>query len=92
MLVPLVGVAGAVVLAGCGASSQVDRGGFTAGDRKAAQAALDNLKQTSIPTALVSLTSAAAAAPAECRMHLESANPRTFKLFLFWVPYKPRAY
>src|SRR5439155_25064382 len=72
-------------------SAQVDRGGFTASDRKVAQAVLDGLRETSIPTALLSLSTTAAAVPAVCRLHLESANPRTFKLFLFWVPKNAKA-
>jgi hypothetical protein len=81
----LVAVASAAVLAGCG-SAGIDPDGFTAGDRKAAQAALDTLRQTSIPTALVSATATARAAPAVCRLHLNSTTPRTFRLFLFWAP------
>jgi hypothetical protein len=79
-------VASAVALAGCG-SAKADRDGFTAGDRKAAQAALDTLRQTSIPVALVSFTATARTAPAVCRIHLNSTTPRTFKLFLFWEPF-----
>jgi hypothetical protein len=87
MRVTLVGVATTVVLAGCGSgSAQVDRGGFTASDRKVAQAVLDTLRQTNIPTTLAVLTTAAATAPAVCKMHLVSAKPRTFKLFIFWIP------
>jgi len=79
------------MLVSCGSSAEVDEGGFTASDREVAQAILDGLQKTSIPTALVSLTTTAAAAPAVCRLHLESANPRTFRLFLFWVPKDAKA-
>jgi hypothetical protein len=49
---------------------------------------LATLEQTSVPTTLVTLTNTAGAAPSICRVHLESTNPRRFKLFLFWVPSK----
>src|SRR5437868_2136550 len=87
--VTLVGMAAAAALAGCG-GAQVDPGGFTAGDRKHAQAVLDTLANTSIPTTLVSITNTGGIAPAECKIHLQSANPATFKLFLFWTPYDPQ--
>jgi hypothetical protein len=91
MRVALVGVASVLMLAGCGNSAQLDRGGFTASDRKVAQAVLAGLGETSIPTALLAFTTTAAAAPAVCRVHLESTNPRTFKLFLFWIPNNAKA-
>jgi hypothetical protein len=82
-----VAIASSAVLAGCGESSQVDQGGFTANERKAAQRVLDSLRVTSIPTALVTLTHTAQSAPSVCRVHLESKNPRTFTLFVFWTPF-----
>jgi hypothetical protein len=72
--------------AGCG--STADLGGFTRGDRAAAQSALDTLQQTSIPTTLVVLTNTAGTVPTVCRVHLESVRPRTFALFVFWRPSK----
>jgi hypothetical protein len=85
--VMLVVLATTMSLAGCGSGSQVDGSGFTASDRKLAQADLDSLRQTSIPTAFVSITATARTAPAVCRIHLNSTKPKTFKLFLFWVPF-----
>jgi hypothetical protein len=77
------------VLAGCG-GAQVDSGGFTAGDRKDAEAVLETLRHTSIPTTLVSITNTGGIAPSECRIHRQSTNPRTFRLFLFWTPLDPK--
>jgi hypothetical protein len=85
----LAGVASAV-LAACGGGSNVDRGGFTAGDREAAQAALDSLRQTSIPSTLVTLTTTAAAAPSLCKVHVASTKPRRFRLVVFWTPWNPK--
>jgi hypothetical protein len=86
----LIAVVGASALAGCGGSS-VDRDGFTAGDRKLAQERLDELHQTSIPGALLEITSTVRRIPEVCRIHVASANakPKTFRLFLFWAPNDP---
>jgi hypothetical protein len=91
MPLAFVAVASVLMLVGCGNGPQVDRGGFTAGDREAARTVLDGLRRTSIPTALLSLSTTAAAVPAICRLRLASTNPRTFKLFLFWIPKNARA-
>lgn len=83
----LVVLGATMALAGCGGRSSLDSSGFSASDRKFAQAALDSLRQTSVPTALVSVTVTARAAPTVCRVHLIATEPRTFKVFLFWVPF-----
>ena len=87
----LAGLAGAVALAGCGGG--VDSGGLSAGDRKAAQAAMDGLQGSNITTQLVSLSTTAGRVPAACRVHLESRDPLTFKVYVFWIPFiGPQAY
>jgi hypothetical protein len=78
-------LAGAALLAGCGGGGKVDRGGFSAGDRRAAQAALDLLTQTSVKTVAVNLI-ATVGVPAACRVHIEARQPLTFKLFMSWIP------
>jgi hypothetical protein len=83
--VAVLGVAAAAFLAGCG--SDVDSGGLSAGDRNAAQAAMDALQQSNIPRQLVNFTSTAGLAPATCRIRLESRSPHTFRVYIFWIPY-----
>lgn len=75
----------AAALAGCGGG--VDAGGMTAGDRKAAQAALDALHGSNIPLQLVGISTTAGKPPATCRVHLVSRQPSTFEVYLFWIPY-----
>jgi hypothetical protein len=87
----LVAIVGAAVLAGCG-SGAVDSGGFTAGDRNAAQGAMNALQHSSIPHTLVNMTFASRLPPAACQVHLESRNPTTFKVYLFWVPFIGSSY
>jgi hypothetical protein len=79
----LVGIASAVVLAGCG--SGTDSGGLTGGDRKAAQASFDALEGSNIPMQILAETATAGQIPAACRVHLVAKD--TFKVYLFWVPY-----
>jgi hypothetical protein len=78
-------IVGAVVLASCGGGG-VDSGGLTASDRNAAQAAMNALQPSNIPRLLVSLSFRAGLPPAACRVHLESKKPRTFKVYVFWIP------
>ena len=73
------------MLAGCGEG--VDSGGLTANDRNAAQAAMDALQASNISRQLVTLSNTAGRAPAACRVRLESKNPATFEVYVFWVPY-----
>jgi hypothetical protein len=75
--------------AGCGGGGgSVASGELSAGDRRAVEATLLELRSTAIPTALVQATAVAAAAPDVCRIRLESSDPRTFRVFLFWTPQK----
>lgn len=88
----LIGIVAATALAGCG-SAGVDSGGLTAGDRNAAQAAMDALQTSNIPIQLVDLTATAGLPPAACRVRLESRSPSTFKVYVFWIPYiGPQSY
>ena len=87
----LVAVAAAAVLAGCG-SGAVDSGGLTGADRNSAQAALNALQHSSIPHTLINMTFASRLPPAACRVHLESRNPITFKVYIFWVPFIGESY
>ncbi len=84
----LAGIALAVTLAGCGRSNQTVTGSeLTAGQRNAAQAALNALQHSSIPQTLLTVTYAARLAPATCRVHLESGSSRMFDVYVFWIPY-----
>ena len=75
----------AAMLAGCGRAGRVDSGGLTAGDRAAAQKALDLLQPTAIPTTLLSISQTAGAVPKVCRVHRREDG--TYDLFIFWKPY-----
>jgi hypothetical protein len=75
----------AVTLAGCG-NARPDQEGFTASDRKTAQAALNSLEKTSIPPTLIHVTQTAAVLPSVCQVHLETRNPTRFRLVATWVP------
>jgi hypothetical protein len=82
----IVVAAGLLLLAGCGGGG-VDSGGLSAGDRKAAQNAMDGLRNSNISTQLVTITKWVQAVPAACRVHVVSRNPDTFKVYVFWVPW-----
>lgn len=75
-----------LALAGCG-SEAVDAGGLTAGDRGAAQRAVDALAGTNIPLQLVAITRWVQNAPAACRIRLVSREPRTYEVYVFWIPW-----
>jgi len=77
-----------VLAAGCGGGGRGDSGELSSADRKAVEQTLSDLRATAIPTALVQATAVAAAAPDVCRIRLQSGNPRTFRVFLFWTPQK----
>jgi hypothetical protein len=88
--------AGVLALAGCGshggdskglAQGPVDAGGLTAGERQAAQAALDRLQNSNISLQLVSITKWVQRIPATCRVRLASQNPTTFEVYVFWIPW-----
>ena len=76
----------ALALAGC-SSDAADSGGLTAHDRTAAQGALDELQNSNISLQLVAITRWVQNVPAACRIHLESKNPNTYKVYVFWIPY-----
>lgn len=85
--------AGVLALAGCASShavaaqGAVDSGGLTANERQAAQSALDSLQNSNISFQLVSITKWVQSVPAACRIRLESQNPTTFKVYVFWIPW-----
>lgn len=72
--------------AACGSKQSVDSGGFTADERKAAQAALDRLQQTMIPKTVVGVSIQSAQAPRICSVLLQPGSPGLFKLFVAWKP------
>jgi len=74
-----------VFLVACGAS--VDSGGMTAGDRRAAQLAMNAIQRSNISIQLVGLTTVAGRAPAACRVHVISRKAQRFRVYVFWVPY-----
>jgi hypothetical protein len=74
------------VLAGCGGSGAADANGFTPGDRKAAQNALTSLAQTSVYDAALKISLTQAEPPTKCVVHIETAKPLTFKVFMAWQP------
>jgi hypothetical protein len=79
-------LAGVALLAGCGGSSKVDRGGFTAGDRKAAEEVLGILAQTSVWDTAAQVTFTNGSPPAACTLHIVQTKPLTFRLFVSWIP------
>jgi hypothetical protein len=85
-LAVLAAAAGVAAVAGCG-SDGVDSGGMTVGDRKAAQASMDALRDSNISQQLVTFTETLQSVPAACRVHLVSRDPRTFEIYVFWVPW-----
>lgn len=85
-LLALAVVAGVLALAGCGKDA-VDAGGLTAGERKAAQGALDSLQGSNIALQLVAITQWLQNPPAECRIRLVSRKPVTHAVYVFWIPW-----
>ena len=86
VLAALVATAGAAAFAGCGGGG-ADSGGLTAGDRKAAQAAMDALHESNVALQLVTITDTVQAVPATCRVRLLSKDPHTFRVYVFWIPW-----
>lgn len=72
--------------AACGGEA-VDSGGLSSGDRSAAQAAMNALHGSNIPLQLVAISQNVQEAPAACRVHVASEQPRTFHVYLFWTPW-----
>lgn len=78
--------AAAVLLAGCGSGGgSPDAGGFTSSLRHSAQTALDNLKWTPIPLTLTQI-SATDQVLNTCTVHVLTAKPLVFQLFMDWNP------
>jgi hypothetical protein len=81
--------ASVVALAGCGGGSVVDAGGFTAAQRKAAQAALDRLGPTEIPRRVVAISFQDGQAPSVCLVVPVAGADGVFRLLLTWDSSKP---
>jgi hypothetical protein len=82
-----------LALAGCGGGSGGSGNttgsglGFDAADTATLQKAIASLSQTSIPSQLSALTTAAGTRyPTACRIHL-GVKPNHFELFAYWKPY-----
>jgi hypothetical protein len=82
----IVTAASVVALAGCGSDAR-DSGGLTARDRRTAQSALDSLQSSNISLQLVTVTRWVQSVPAACRVRLVSRNPRTVRVYVFWIPW-----
>jgi hypothetical protein len=78
--------AGALALGGCTADG-ADSGGLTASDRKAAQTAVDSLRDSNIANQLVTITQWVQSVPAACRVRLASRDPETYQVYVFWIPW-----
>ncbi len=73
----------------CGSAQSVDKGGFTSGERKAAQTALDLLQQTTIPRSVVAISYQSGQAPTTCIVLPKAGAPGVFDLFVAWKPNRP---
>ncbi len=78
-----------LALAACGSGTHVDKGGFTAEQRKDAQAALNLLHRTSIPQRVVAISYQAGQAPSTCSVMPRPGSDRQFQLLLAWDPTNP---
>jgi hypothetical protein len=78
----------ALALAGCGGGGK-DNGGFTSGDRKAAENVLALLARTAVYTAAVKTSNVQGFPPTACVVHIEKRKPLTFKVFMSWIPNLP---
>jgi hypothetical protein len=85
-LAQLATLAGTLVLAACGTTT-VDSNGFTPTDRTAAQSALSTLNGSNIPLLVLAISGDVQEAPAACRLHLVTHQPRTFEVYMFWIPW-----
>ncbi len=48
---------------------------------------MDALQASNISRQLLTLSNTAGRAPAACRVRLQSKNPATFEVYVFWIPY-----
>lgn len=74
-----------LTLAACGGAKK-DSGGFTSGQFRDAQKALDALAQTSVYDTALDITQTAAEDPTACVVHLESEKPELFRVLMTWKP------
>ncbi len=79
-------LAGTAALAACGGTS-IDSDGLSSADRGAAQSAMSALHGSNIPLQLLAISENVQDAPAACRIHLVSRQPRKFEVYLFWIPW-----
>jgi hypothetical protein len=89
-----IGQAGALAacvlaLVACGSKQKVDSGGFTTDQRKAAVAALAQLRQTAIPRTVVAISYRSGQAPNTCAVIPAPGASGTFDLVLAWQQLKP---
>jgi hypothetical protein len=84
--IAIVAIASAALLSACGGSGGVDRGGFTAEDRKAARVVLGLLSQTSVYTSAAEISYTEGFPPTACAVHIVKRTPLTFKVFMSWIP------
>ncbi len=85
-LAQLATLAGTLVLAACGTTT-VDSSGLSSADRGAAQTALSALDGSNIPLLVLAISGDVQEAPVACRLHLVTHQPRTFKVYMFWIPW-----
>ena len=79
----------ALALTACGASPGVDKGGFTAAQRRSAQSALDLLRHTGIPERVVAISYQAGQAPSMCSVVPGGGIGDVFRLVVEWSPTNP---
>ena len=82
----LVAVAAATMLAGCGGSGGVDSGGFTSSQFTAAENALAVLAPTAVYDLALKTSLTFASPPTACVVHIQTASPLTFRVFMTWIP------
>jgi hypothetical protein len=63
-------------------------GRLTAGQRRDAQSVLDSLQDSNISLQLVTISTRwVQSVPTACRVALEPGTPRTYKVYVFWIPW-----
>jgi hypothetical protein len=79
----------AVILAACGSKPKTDEGGFTVPERNDAQAALDQLRGTSIPREVLAISTRAGQAPNTCTLIPTNGTRGPYTLVVAWGPPLP---